>query len=87
MSDFEENDDFMCDDEEDYGLVSTNNSEYEIHKKTTASIEHWRWEVNVRSERFCVYDFTKRKSTDWLQITYFLVKNCPIRNSKKNSEQ
>lgn len=24
MSDFEENDDFMCDDEEDYGLVSTN---------------------------------------------------------------
>lgn len=22
MSDFEENDDFMCDDEEDYGLVS-----------------------------------------------------------------
>lgn len=25
MSDFEENDDFMCDDEEDYGLVSTKN--------------------------------------------------------------
>lgn len=25
MSDFEENDDFMCDDEEDYGLVSRNN--------------------------------------------------------------
>lgn len=24
MSDFEENDDFMCDDEEDYGLVSDN---------------------------------------------------------------
>lgn len=26
MSDFEENDDFMCDDEEDYGLVRALNS-------------------------------------------------------------
>lgn len=32
MSDFEENDDFMCDDEEDYGLVSTNNKEVKKKK-------------------------------------------------------
>lgn len=37
MSDFEENDDFMCDDEEDYGLVSRKKS-----KKIERTKEcHW----------------------------------------------
>lgn len=33
MSDFEENDDFMCDDEEDYGLVSFFFSLFESNQK------------------------------------------------------
>lgn len=36
MSDFEENDDFMCDDEEDYGLVSTNDRKWEKYRKNKA---------------------------------------------------
>lgn len=48
MSDFEENDDFMCDDEEDYGLVSTNNKE--VKKKKTKKKTMAQWVVNGFSD-------------------------------------